>query len=132
MVKKYKFYNNIDYIIKFLFLNERGFLMTDLIQNLKNTIKNSNIEKTDGIKQLKMFNTNWWKKEWQDMPEFIMEDLQPFKTLKIHFSNQKDIDDFAKLINQKILSKTKFLWYPKTVNFNAKNMIWEDENEKND
>lgn len=106
--------------------------MTDLIQNLKNTIKNSNIEKTDGIKQLKMFNTNWWKKEWQDMPEFIMEDLQPFKTLKIHFSNQKDIDDFAKLINQKILSKTKFLWYPKTVNFNAKNMIWEDENEKND
>jgi len=45
-----------------------------------------------------------WKKEWQDMPEFEMEDLS-------HFRNQEDIDKFAELIGQKI-TKAPSIWYP--------------------
>ena len=56
---------------------------------------------------------NSWRKEWKDMPEFEMDDLAPDSSLKIHFRNKKDRDGFAKLLNQKITSKTKFLWYPK-------------------
>jgi len=52
-----------------------------------------------------------WKKEWQDMPEFEMEDLSSFRKIVVHFRNQKDIDKFAELIGQKI-TKAPSLWYP--------------------
>ena len=52
-----------------------------------------------------------WKKEWQDMPEFEMEDLSSFRKIVVHFRNQEDIDKFAELIGQKI-TKAPSLWYP--------------------
>lgn len=56
---------------------------------------------------------NNWVKEWIGMPEFIQEDLPPFKTINLNFKNEKDVNEFAKLINQKITKKTKFIWHPK-------------------
>tara|TARA_Y100001938_G_C8098070_1_gene439540 strand:- start:2530 stop:3129 length:600 start_codon:yes stop_codon:yes gene_type:complete len=50
--------------------------------------------------------------EWVGMPEYDNNDMTAYKTLKVHFRNQKDIMLFAKLLNQKITSDTKFLWYP--------------------
>ena len=52
-----------------------------------------------------------WKEEWQDMPEFEMEDLSSFRKIVVHFRNQEDIDKFAELIGQKI-TKAPSLWYP--------------------
>ena len=52
-----------------------------------------------------------WKKEWQDMHEFEMEDLSSFRKIVVHFRNQEDIDKFAELIGQKI-TKAPSLWYP--------------------
>ena len=54
-----------------------------------------------------------WKEEWQGMPEFIQEDQEPFKTISVHFEKQEDVDAFAKLVDQKINTKTHFIWYPK-------------------
>ena len=54
---------------------------------------------------------NDWKKEWEDMPEFEMDDLSSFRKIVIHFRNQEDIDKFAELIGQKI-TKAPSLWYP--------------------
>ena len=54
---------------------------------------------------------NDWKKEWEDMPEFEMEDLSSFRKIVVHFRNQEDIDKFAELIGQKI-TKAPSLWYP--------------------
>ena len=62
------------------------------------------------LKRRKMKNENW-KKEWQDMPEFEMEDLSSFRKIVVHFRNQEDIDKFAELIGQKI-TKAPSLWYP--------------------
>ena len=59
----------------------------------------------------KRFNEINWKDEWQDMPEFEMEDLSSFRKIIVHFRNQEDIDKFAKLIGQKI-TKAPSLWYP--------------------
>ena len=59
----------------------------------------------------KRFNEINWKNEWQDMPEFEMEDLSSFRKIVVHFRNQEDIDKFAELIGQKI-TKAPSLWYP--------------------
>lgn len=53
-----------------------------------------------------------WDEDWQGMPEFIQEDLSAYKTILVHFKNQEDVDAFSKLINQRIKSKTKWIWYP--------------------
>ena len=55
---------------------------------------------------------NSWKDEWQGMPEFQQDELTPFKTLHVHFNNKEDLDNFSKLINQKINDATKYIWYP--------------------
>jgi exonuclease I len=59
----------------------------------------------------KRFDEIDWKKEWQGMPEFKMEDLSSFRKIVVHFRNQEDIDKFAELIGQKI-TKAPSLWYP--------------------
>ena len=51
--------------------------------------------------------TEWWQEHWQDMPEFIQNDLSPWQTILIHFQTPKDRDDFARLINQKMTHKIK-------------------------
>jgi len=53
-----------------------------------------------------------WEKHWKEMPEYIQEDLQPYKSIKINFRNEEDYKDFAKLIGQKLTYKTLSVWYP--------------------
>ncbi len=53
-----------------------------------------------------------WEKEWRGMPEFIQEDLSPTKQLIINFESEKDYNDFAELIGQKLTLKTQSVWYP--------------------
>ena len=53
-----------------------------------------------------------WEKEWQDMPEFIQEDLTQYKSLVINFKRKEDVKSFIKLTNQKITNKTRSIWYP--------------------
>ncbi len=69
----------------------------------------------------------WWKKYWKDMPEFSQEDLSPCRTLLVHFYTKEDVQEFAKLLDQKITSKTKFIWFPTTGKANLKEMGWFDE-----
>ena len=63
-----------------------------------------------------------WKEHWKEMPEFVMNDESPQRTLRVHFRNQDDVDEFAKLIGQKISPKTKSIWHPQ-----AKNRIVSDK-----
>ncbi len=53
-----------------------------------------------------------WEEAWKGMPEFIQNDLQPFKTLYVHFESWEDCQAFATLLGQKITMQTKSLWYP--------------------
>lgn len=68
-----------------------------------------------------------WNSEWQDMPEFNQEDELGFRNIIIHFKDQESVDNFAKLLNQTITSKTKYLWYPKAeIDFHS-NLRWKSE-----
>lgn len=53
-----------------------------------------------------------WEDEWKGMPEFKQEDLQPYKTIYVHFADRKDMEKFAKLVKQTITLNTRSVWYP--------------------
>lgn len=56
---------------------------------------------------------NDWEKEWQGMPEFIQSETdKPYAQIIFRFANEKDLQDFAKLIGQKLTKKTKSAWHP--------------------
>ena len=83
------------------------------------------------LKQLNLFNLDEieeWRKEWQDMPEFIQEDLQPFRTITVHFETMEDLEKFSKLTNQKITHLTKSIWFPEMTLEKLKNKRYVDEN----
>jgi len=67
-----------------------------------------------------------WKEEWVGMPEFIQEDLNPYKSVVIHFKNQRDVDLFSELVDQNITRLTKSLWFPQEKRIKPSSLIWVD------
>ena len=65
--------------------------------------------------------------EWNksNMPEFSATSMD-FKSIVIHFQNQKDIDDFFQLINQEYKETIKYIWYPKKERDILKDKQWEE------
>ena len=53
--------------------------------------------------------------EWKDMPEFIKEKQEPYAKIIFRFENEEDLQEFAKLIGQKLTKKTKSAWYPELI-----------------
>lgn len=70
-----------------------------------------------------------WEKEWKGMPEFELENLQPFKSIIVHFNSREDMEKFSKLIEQNITSMTRSLWYPKAEFDLVKGIGWFDKNQ---
>ncbi len=54
----------------------------------------------------------WWQEHWKGMPEFVQKDLDPFKTIYVHFENREDMNAFSTLVGQKIGVDTRSIWYP--------------------
>jgi hypothetical protein len=50
--------------------------------------------------------------EWRSMPQFAVENKLAYKSMWLHFRNDEDIQTFARLVGQTILSTTRFLWFP--------------------
>jgi hypothetical protein len=55
----------------------------------------------------------YWREHWQDMPEFIQEEKECYAKIIVRIDNEKDLQEFAKLINQKLSKDTKSIWHPK-------------------
>jgi hypothetical protein len=53
-----------------------------------------------------------WEEEWRGMPEFVQEDLSPWKSIYVHFEKREDMERFAKVVKQKIGLNTRSIWYP--------------------
>jgi hypothetical protein len=53
-----------------------------------------------------------WEDLWKDMPEYVSEDLGPFKSIYVHFENRQDMEAFAALIGQTVTLDTKMMWFP--------------------
>ncbi len=56
---------------------------------------------------------NNWKDHWIGMPEYINEKIKPYRSLKVNFATEKDLEDFAVHVGQKITDKTKSISIPK-------------------
>jgi len=83
--------------------------MTELNKPCDNADEHSGMEQLLLFPELSKFD---WRDEWTDMPEFIQEDLEPIRTLYLHFECEDDIKAFSELVRQKITPDTKSLWYP--------------------
>jgi len=64
---------------------------------------------------------------WIDMPEFIQEKKEPFAQIIVRFDSEKDLNEFAEMISQKLTPKTKSIWHPFKSHF--RNVIKEWQNE---
>jgi len=53
--------------------------------------------------------------EWKNMPEFVQDKQEPFAKIIVRFDSQEDLDEFSKLIGQKLTPKTKSIWHPQLV-----------------
>ena len=63
--------------------------------------------------QLTLFEMKeWWRDDWEGMPEFIQKDLTSHRKIVVHFRNNKDVKEFANIIKQTITPKQPSLWYP--------------------
>jgi len=68
-----------------------------------------------------------WSKEWQGMPEFIQNDARPIQQIIVSFQEEKDVIEFAKLIDQRITQKTKSIWFPKLQLEKPSSYVYTDE-----
>ena len=50
--------------------------------------------------------------EWQGMPEFVQEDLSPYRVIYVRFRNAEDVAKFEELMSQRITEKQKTIWFP--------------------
>jgi len=48
-----------------------------------------------------------WKKEWQDMPEFIQNDMKPIYSVTVNFLTVEDMNNFSEIIGKRISFTTK-------------------------
>jgi hypothetical protein len=53
-----------------------------------------------------------FRDEWQNMPEYVQEDLTPYRVINVRFRNAEDVAEFERLMAQKITEKQKTLWFP--------------------
>jgi len=49
---------------------------------------------------------------WRGMPGFEQQDLEGWKTIRIHFATKDDYEAFARVINQALTERTNSIWYP--------------------
>jgi len=68
-----------------------------------------------------------WEEEWKGMPEFVQEKQTPYAKIIFRFDNEEDLQEFAKLIGQKLTSKTKSAWHPKLERGKNKHKRYVDE-----
>jgi len=65
---------------------------------------------------------------WTDMPEFIQNKQEPYSKIIFRFESEEDLQDFAKLIGQKLTSKTKSSWHPfKPHRKTGAKIVWKHE-----
>jgi hypothetical protein len=71
--------------------------------------------------------TEEWKKEWVGMPEFVQDKQDCYSEIRVRFSSQEDLEDFSRLIGQKLTKQTKSIWHPTLIRGINTGKRWRDE-----
>lgn len=53
-----------------------------------------------------------WADKWRGMPGYRHEDLEPERSIVVHFRSVEDQQAFARLVGQKLTDRTRSIWYP--------------------
>ncbi len=67
--------------------------------------------------------------EWKGMPECDNEDVGAWRTLKVHFKSEEDLETFCQLVGQKVTDKTKYIWFPEDDLSQYADKAFKDESE---
>ena len=54
-----------------------------------------------------------WQESWKGMPSFNQEDKTPYQSVSVHFDSPEDRELFSRLIDRKLTSRTRSVWYPR-------------------
>lgn len=68
-----------------------------------------------------------WMDEWKDMPEFVQPKQEPYAVFNVRFRCQEDLDEFARMIGQRLTRKTKSIWHPPLPRGLETHKRWVDE-----
>lgn len=71
-----------------------------------------------------------WKDEWKGMPEFVQDKKEAHAKIIFRFESEEDLQEFAKLIGQKLTNKTKSAWYPYKPHVSEHVSRWVDDKDK--
>lgn len=71
-----------------------------------------------------------WENEWVGMPEFIQNKKTEYCKIIFRFDSENDLQEFSRLIGQKLTNKTKSSWFPFKPHRSDKINLWVDENTK--
>ena len=88
----------------FIFISKTFFIIMELFEDAEN-----------------------WESHWVGMPEFIQNKKEPYSKIIVRFDSEEDLQDFAKLIGQKLTNKTKSIWHPFKSHWGAVKKVWVDE-----
>lgn len=78
-------------------------LLWDQIKSLNDLEFDLNILGFENSELLPMLDDNTvtdFAAEWEGMPEYLQEDAEAFRTIRVHFETDRDMELFSKLINQ--------------------------------
>lgn len=68
-----------------------------------------------------------WMSHWLAMPEFVQtKQAEEFAKIVVRFKDQESLDDFARLIGQKLTPKTKSIWHPFKSHWGGGRKRWVD------
>jgi hypothetical protein len=65
--------------------------------------------------------------EWQEMPDYDNENLNPHRRMIVNFKSDEAAAAFAKLIKQSITDKTRFVWFPAEKNVDQTSKVYKGE-----
>lgn len=65
--------------------------------------------------------------EWVGMPEFVQQQIRPFKELIVRFETEQDYKEFQQRIGQKLTVKTKSIWHPFKSHWGLDRKVYVDE-----
>lgn len=69
----------------------------------------------------------WWADIWRGMPEFLNRDLMANRKLIVNFRSDADVEEFSKLIGQRIGPRVPSVWYPEAEIVHEIDWLYSDE-----
>jgi hypothetical protein len=85
------------------------------------------------MKQQYLFeNKEWWEELWEGMPEFVQEDIMPFRKIVVSFKSAETVKDLFSIIGQSYTPNTRSIWYPKIEIGETKNKKYINKSDRNE